>query len=85
MKFAAIIVVASAIVALTSAAVSHGKRQSGCPPTGLSLECTQAVAAFNLALGTSIVPGTSSPSSTSRLRRFLFDLLDLLVLVAIIT
>ena len=66
MKFAAIIVVASAIVALTSAAVSHGKRQSGCPPTGLPLECTQAVAAFNLALATSVVPGTSSPSSTNR-------------------
>ena len=66
MKFAAIIVVASAIVALTSAAVSHGKRQSGCPPTDVPLECTQANAAFTLAFTTSTVPGTSSPSSTNR-------------------
>ena len=62
MKFAAIIVVASAIVALTSGAVSHGKRQSGCPT--VSTQCAQAIVAFELAFTTFITP--NSPLSTDR-------------------
>ena len=63
MKFAAIIVVVSAIVALTSGAVSHGKRQSGCPPT-ISTQCTQAIAAYTLAFTAFTTP--NSPLTTDR-------------------
>lgn len=69
MKFSAIIVVVTAIVALSSANAvpgSHSKRQSGCPPPAVTTQCAQALAAYTLAFGTSIVPGTSSPSAMNR-------------------